>query len=116
MSELQGLVEVANAYTGIMVALLWIAVPVGYKLLQSDIEDNGSDIEDLATDHAKVQSDLQRVDQKQDHIVSRQEMVLEQMGMNEQEIQDLQQETARLDERHEQDDQFFRGGSRSGGD
>jgi len=116
MSGLSGLVDVANQYTGIMVAMLWVAAAIGYRLLDSDIQDNGADIEALAEDHEKVQDDLQRVDQKQDHIVSRQEMMLERMGMNEQEIQELREETARLDERHDSRDDFYRGPPSDPGD
>lgn len=114
---LADLVEVANAYTGIMVAFLWLAGGIGFRLLKNEIEDNGSEIETLHEEHAETMQDLQRVDQKQDHIVSRQEMVLERMGMNEQEIQELREDTARLDERHQQGDSpFYRGGSNSQAD
>lgn len=111
MSGLSGLVEVANQYTGVMVAMMYLAAAIGYRLLDSDIRENGADIEGLADEHRKAQDDLQRVDQKQDHIVSRQEIMLERLGMNEQEIQDLREETARLDERHANDsrDDFYRG-------
>lgn len=112
MAGLMDLVELANSYTGIMVAMLWIAVPVGWKMLQSDIQDNGSDIEDLAEDHQRVEGQVNRVDQKQDHIVERQEVVLNRLGASEQEIQDLREQHARLDER-QADDTFYRG-SRSG--
>lgn len=101
----------AQDYTWVMVAGIWITVIVAGRQLATRIEDNGNDIESLHEEHRQVESDLQRVDQKQDHIVSRQEMVLERMGMNEQEIQDLREDTARLDARHENDDRFYRGGS-----
>jgi hypothetical protein len=114
MAGLLDLVQLANNYTGIMVAFLWIAAGIGWKLLQNDIEDNGSDIESLADDHQEVREDLLQVDQKQDHVVQRQEIMLERLGMNEQEIQELREDTARLDAHHEQGD-FYRGET-SGGD
>lgn len=113
MSELAGLVELSNQYTGLMLAILWLSAGMGYRLLKSDIEDNGEEIETLHDEHGAVRGDLRdvkqdvnRVDQKQDHIVNRQEMVLERVGMTEQEITDLREETARLDGIHD----------RSGGD
>lgn len=97
MPGLGELIEITNQNTGVMVAFLWLAGGIGFRFLQSDIEDNGSDIEDLAETHSDFRQDIHRVDAKQDHIVNRQEMVLERMGMNEQEIQDLREDTARLD-------------------
>jgi len=115
MAGLADLVQLANAYTGIMVAMLWIAAGIGFRLLQNDIEDNSDDLDSLAQDHQAVSSDLQRVDQKQDHVVQRQEIMLERLGMNEQEIQELREETARLDE-NVPDSDFYRGSQAGGGD
>ena len=119
MAGLADLVQLANNYTGIMVALLWIAAGIGWKMLQNDIEeaDNTEEIASLAEDHQRVESQVNRVDQKQDHIVERQAVVLNRLGASEQEIQELREDTARLDERHERNDDFLRGGSQgSGGD
>jgi len=99
-----------------MILGMWITAIVGMRYLNTQIQENGSDIEEVADEQQVLESDLQRVDQKQDHIVNRQEMVLERVGMNAQEIQEIQEETARLDERHQAEDTFYRGGSPGEGD
>lgn len=107
MSELAGLVEMANQNTGVMIAFLWLSGTTAYKLVKSDIseveeltEENGNDIDELASDHQDVHADMVRMEQKQDHVVSRQERMMEQMGMNEQEIRELRENSARMDERN----------------
>lgn len=109
MVGLADLVAFTNEYTGVMVAFLWVAAGVGYRLLKSGINENHDDLELLAADHQGVRQDLHRVDQKQDHIVQRQEVMLDRLGMNEQEIQDLREEHARLDAETPDRNDFYRG-------
>lgn len=112
MGDLADLVMLAQDYTWVMVAGIWITVIIGGKMLDSRVKGNGSDIEELAESHQEVAQEVHTIDLKQDHIVERQEMVMETVGVNEQEIQELQQETARLDAQHDEGT-FFRGGSRA---
>lgn len=110
------LVHLAQQHTWLMVLLLWLGSGLAYRSLHNDIEAAHDDVETLDENQDQIAEQVNRVDQKQDHIVSRQEMVLERMGMNAQEIQDLREETARLDERHQSEDDFLRGGSHGEGD
>lgn len=108
---LADLVQLANQYTGLMIAILWVAAGVGWKLIQQNIDEVATEVDGLAKDHQETHEQVNRVDQKQDHIVERQEMMLERLGMNEQEIQELREENARLDALHDRDDTFYRGAS-----
>jgi len=117
MSWLLDLIEAAQAHTWVMVFVLWLTVVAGGKLIHAKVQDNGSDIEDLAEEHQQMAQEVHSIDMKQDHIVERQEVVLDQIGVNEQEIQELREEQARLDVKTKIDDVFYRGdGSDSGDD
>lgn len=117
MSWLLDLIEAAQAHTWVMVFVLWLTVVAGGKLIHGKVQDNGNDIEDLAEDHQKMAQEVHAIDLKQDHIVERQEVVLDKIGVNEQEIQELREEQARLDIKTKIDDAFYRGdGSDSGDD
>lgn len=112
MVGLEGLITLAQNYTWLMVVFLWIGTAAGFKVLHNDISDQQEDLEAVEAGQDQIAEQVNRVDQKQDHVVSRQEMILERMGMNAQEIQELREETARLDERHNHDDDsFYRGGT-----
>ena len=117
MAGLADLVALAQDHTWFMVVLLWLGTAAAYRSLHSDISEMESDLESVSDSQDQIEEQVNRVDQKQDHIVSRQEMVLERMGMNAQEIQELREDTARLDERHQAEDDFYRGNaSDSAGD
>ena len=109
MAGLADLIELAQDHTWFTVVLLWLGAAAAYRSLHSDIAEMESDVESVSDSQDQIEEQVNRVDQKQDHIVSRQEMMLERMGLNAQEIQDLQEETARLDERHQAEDDFYRG-------
>ncbi|AGM11279.1 hypothetical protein HHTV1_23 [Haloarcula hispanica tailed virus 1] len=108
------LIELAQQNTWFTVVLLWIGTAVAYRSLHNDIQETHDDVDSLADSQGELAEQVNRVDQKQDHVVSRQEMMLERMGVNAQEIQELREDTARLDERHRQEDTFYRGGNSHG--
>ena len=117
MAGLADLVTLAQDHTWFMVVLLWLGTAAAYRSLHSEITDIESDVESVSESQANIKEQVNRVGQKQNHIVSRQEMVLERMGMNAQEIQEIQEEQARLDVKTQMDDEFYRGdGSGSEGD
>lgn len=116
MVGLADLVTLAQDHTWFMVVLLWLGTAAAYRSLHNDITETQTDVEAMEAGQEQIAEQVNRVDQKQDHVVSRQEMILERMGMNAQEIQELREETARLDERHQQEDTFFRGGTPEEGD
>ena len=109
MAGLVDLIELAQQNTWLMVLLLWLGTGLAYRSITSDIDDLAQQHSELESDVDGVGEQVNRVDQKQDHLVSRQEMILERMGMNAQEIQELREETARLDEKHQHDGDFYRG-------
>ena len=115
MAGLVDLIDLAQQNTWLMVLLLWLGTGLAYRSITSDIDDLAQQHSELESDVDGVGEQVNRVDQKQDHLVSRQEMILERMGMNAQEIQELQEETARLDEKHQQGE-FYRGSSSDTGD
>lgn len=117
MVGLADLITLAQDYTWLMILLLWLGSGLAFRSLKNEQAEIHSDVEALDQNQDQMADQVNRVDQKQDHVVERQEMILERMGMNAQEIQELQEETARLDERHQQDDTFYRGSpSGSSGD
>lgn len=116
MVGLADLVTLAQDHTWFMVVLLWLGTAAAYRSLHNDITETQDDVEAMEAGQEQIAEQVNRVDQKQDHVVSRQEMILERMGMNAQEIQELREETARLDERHQQEDDFYRGKSSGSGD
>lgn len=116
MVGLLDLVELAQQHTWFMVVLLWLGTGLAYRSLHSDIQDVDSDVSTLSSNQDQMAEQVNRVDQKQDHLTSRQEMMLERMGVNAQEIQELREDTARLDERHQSESDFLRGGSPDSGD
>jgi len=89
VAGLADLVQVSNQYTGIMLALLWLAVPIGWRMLNSRVQDNGEQIDSLADDHDVLESKVQRVDLKQDHVQKRQEVIMDRVGVNENQIQEM---------------------------
>lgn len=89
MAGLADLVPLANQYTGIMVAMLWISGGIGWRMLNSRLEDNGDQIDSLAAGQQNLHKKVQRVDLKQDHIQERQEVVMDRVGVNENQIQEL---------------------------
>lgn len=115
MAGLVDLIQLAQRNTWLMVLLLWLATGLGFRSITNDIEDLSENQEALDEDVNEVAEQVNRMDQKQDHVVSRQEMMLERMGMNAQEIQELREETARLDEAHQQGE-FYRGSKADEGD
>ena len=116
MVGLADLITLAQEHTWLMVVLLWLGTGLAFRSLKNEQQNIHDDVDSLATNQDQMAEQVNRVDQKQDHVVSRQEKMMERMGMNAQEIQELQQETARLDERHQQGDTFYRGGSPEEGD
>lgn len=116
MAGLVDLIDLAQNSTWLMVLLLWLGTGLAYRSITSDIEDLSQQHDGLEADVDQVSDQVNRVDQKQDHVVSRQEMILERMGMNSQEIQELREETARLDEKHQQGSDFYRGSTSDPGD
>jgi len=116
MVGLLDLVNLAQNYTWLMVLLLWLGSGLAYRSLSNEQQQIHGDVETLDQNQGQMAEQVNRVDQKQDHVVSRQEMMLERMGVNAQEIQELREDTARLDERHQQEDTFYRGGTHGEGD
>jgi chromosome segregation ATPase len=113
MPGLVDLIDLAQQNTWLMVVLLWLGSGLAYQSITGSIEDLADQQEEFDQELRTVGEQVTRIDQKQDHVVSRQEMILERMGMNAQEIQELQEETARLDEIYEQGTHFYRGSSES---
>jgi hypothetical protein len=116
MAGLVDLIDLAQQNTWLMVLLLWLGTGLAYRSITNDIGELSDQHGELESDVDQVSEQVNRVYQKQDHVVSRQEMILERMGMNAQEIQELREETARLDEKHQSDGDFYRGNPDAGDD
>jgi chromosome segregation ATPase len=97
-------VYLAQNYNWLMIVLLWLGAPYAYKSIENNIHDIDDKVEGIGINQAELSEQVNRLDQKQEHLGSRQEKMLERLGMNKEEIQELQRETARLDERHRYDD------------
>jgi len=103
---LADLVYLAQNYNWLMIVLLWLGAPYAYKSISNNISDMDEKVEGIGVNQAELSEQVNRLDQKQDHLGSRQEKMLERLGLNTDEIQELQRETARLDERHRYDDPY----------
>jgi chromosome segregation ATPase len=103
------IVYLAQNYNWLMIVLLWLGAPYAYKSISNNISDMDEKVDGIGVNQAELSEQVNRLDQKQDHLGSRQEKMLERLGMNSDEIQELQRETARLDERHRQDDSSYGG-------
>jgi len=104
MVGLADLVYLAQNYNWLMIVLLWLGAPYAYKSVDNNIADIDDKVEGIGVNQAELSEQVNRLDQKQDHLGSRQEKMLERLGMNTDEIQELQRETARLDERYRSDE------------
>jgi len=108
MVGLADLVYLAQNYNWLMIVLLWLGAPYAYKSISNTISGMDEKVDGIGVNQADLSEQVNRIGQKQDHLGSRQEKMLERLGMNTDEIQELQRETARLDERHRHDDTYIR--------